>query len=124
MSGASEELALSRLGDQQLNRRLVTIVEDLAARPGASVPMASRDSAALQGMYDFWSNRRVSGAGILAGHQASTIERIRQEKVVLAIQDTSELDYSEHWKGTYRGDVGRVKESEDEDFGGGAIAWP
>jgi hypothetical protein len=62
--------------------------------------MASRDGAALQGMYDFWSNRRVSGAGILGGHQASTIERIRQEKVVLAIQDTSELDYSEHRKGT------------------------
>lgn len=54
----------------------------------------------MQGMYELWSNPRVSGSAILSGHQASTVERIGQQEVVLAIQDTSELDYSEHRKGT------------------------
>lgn len=53
----------------------------------------------MQGMYELWSNLRVSGAAILWGHQASTVERIRQQESVLAIQDTSELNYSEHRKG-------------------------
>jgi hypothetical protein len=100
MSWAAEELSGTKLGDARRKRRLVRVVEDLAARPGASVPLASRDAAAMQGMYELWSNRRVSGAAILSGHQASTVDRIRQQETVLAIQDTSELDYSEHRKGT------------------------
>lgn len=61
MSWASEELQHADLGDARLNRRLVAIVEDLAAAPETSVPQASRSAAALQGMYDFWANRRVGG---------------------------------------------------------------
>ncbi|MBD2465976.1 IS4 family transposase [Oscillatoria sp. FACHB-1407] len=110
MSWASEELAGTDLGDERLNRRLVRIVEDLSARPGASVPVASRDSAALQGTYDFWSNRRVGVEDILGGHQASVMRRARESGVVLAIQDTSELDYSEHRKGT-RG-IGPISDPE------------
>ncbi len=100
MSWAMAELSEVNLGDKRLNRRLVKIVEDLSARLGASVPQASRDKAAMQGTYDFWSNRRVDADEILAGHQASVVKRIGEQRVVLAIQDTSELDYSEHRKGT------------------------
>jgi hypothetical protein len=57
MSWASEELDHTNLGDARRNRRLIEIVEDLAASPESSVPLASRSPAALQGMYDFWSNR-------------------------------------------------------------------
>lgn len=66
----------------------------------ASVPVASRDKAALQGTYDFWSNRRVGVEEILGGHQKSVVARSQRCEVVLALQDTSELDYSEHRKGT------------------------
>jgi hypothetical protein len=47
-------------------------------------------------MYDFWSNPRVSAEAILAAHQKSTIGRMGDQEVVLAIQDTTELDYSGH----------------------------
>ena len=59
MSWASEELDHADLGDKRRNRRLVKIVEDLAASPESSVPLASRDRAVLQGIYDFWSNPRI-----------------------------------------------------------------
>lgn len=65
------------------------------------MPQASRDAAAMQGMYDFWANPRVSASDILAGHQASVVKRMGGHGTVLAIQDTSELDYSEHRKGTW-----------------------
>lgn len=110
MSWASEELSGVALGDARRNRRLVRIVENLSARPGASIPQASRDAAAMQGMYDFWANPRVSASEILAGHQASVIKRLRGHATILAIQDTSELDYSEHRKGT-RG-IGPISDPE------------
>jgi len=96
MSWASEELKEGDLGDIRRNRRLIRIVEDLAAQPNASMAQASRDGAALQGMYDFWSNRRISPDAILGGHRQRTIERMGQYRTVLAIQDTTDLDYSRH----------------------------
>jgi hypothetical protein len=41
MSWAAAELARADLGDVRRNRRLVRIVEDLAASPESSVPLAS-----------------------------------------------------------------------------------
>jgi len=100
MSWASEELAAVDLGDKRRNRRLVRIVEDLSSHPSSSVPQAIRDPAALQGLYDFWANPRIKARDILAGHQHSVIARSREQKTVLAIQDTSEVDYSAHRKST------------------------
>lgn len=96
MSWASEELKSVNLGNERLNRRLVQIVEDLASCPESSVPQASRSSAALQAMYRFWSNRRISADAILAAHRESTIERIEGYPIVYAIQDTTDLDYTAH----------------------------
>lgn len=73
MSWASEELRFANLGNERLNRRLVQIVEDLAACPESSVPQASRSAAALQAMYRFWSNRRISADQILDAHRQSTV---------------------------------------------------
>lgn len=52
MIWASEELAHTELGDARWQKQLVKIVEDLASSPESSVPLASRDRAILQGMYD------------------------------------------------------------------------
>lgn len=96
MSWASEELKNTELGDRRRTERLVKIVEDLIAQPNASVPQASRDNAALQGLYDFWSNRRISADAILSGHRMRTVARCLEHATVLAIQDTTELDFSTH----------------------------
>lgn len=96
MSWVSEELRDVDLGDARRNRRLVQIVEDLAAQPNASVPQAMRDQAAVQGVYDFWANRRVQPEQIIAAHARRTVERMAEHATILAIQDTTELDYSSH----------------------------
>ena len=78
MSWAEDELKNTDLGDQRRTQRLVKIVEDLVAQPNASVPQASRDNAAMQGMYDLWSNRRIPPGDILSGHTGRTVERCQE----------------------------------------------
>ena len=92
MTWAESELSRADLGDKRRNKRLITIVEDLVAQPNESVPQASRDNAAMQGIYEFWGNRRIEASSIIEAHTSSTIERIKEHKVVLAIQDKTELD--------------------------------
>ena len=96
LSWAAKELRYARLGDARLNRRLMRIVEDVAAQPTASVPQASGTWAATKGAYRFWDSEQVSPEAIRASHVASTVERVRREKVVLAVQDTTELDFAHH----------------------------
>src|SRR4028119_1749315 len=95
MSWAAEELKTACLGDKRRNQRLIKIVEDLSAMPQASVTQAARDEAAVQGTYEFWANVRVKASEILAAHRDSTLERVAAQSIVLAVQDTTELDFSE-----------------------------
>lgn len=94
MSWVDEELEFVNLGDTRLNQRLKRIVEDLASYPEASVPQASRDAAAMQGTYDFWSNRHIKPAQIQQAHAQKTAERSAQHQVVLDLQDTTKLDFT------------------------------
>jgi hypothetical protein len=93
---AAQELKYADLGDVRRNRRLIKIVEDLSQQPNESVPQAARDLAAVQGVYEFWGNRRIKSSAIIGAHASSTVERIEQHQAVLTLQDTTELDYSEH----------------------------
>ena len=95
MSWVAEELKTANLGDRRRNQRLIKIVEDLSAMPHASVTQAARDEAAVQGTYEFWANVRVKASEILAAHRDSTLERVAAQEIVLAVQDTTELDFSE-----------------------------
>src|SRR5919199_1516918 len=94
MSWAAQELKTASLGDKRRNRRLIKIVEDLSAMPHASVTQAARDEAAVQGIYEFWGNVRVEPNDILAAHRDSTLSRVEEQEIVLAVQDTTELDFS------------------------------
>jgi len=95
-SWAAEELRYADLGDQRLNRRLVRVVEDLARQPSASVPQASGTWAATKAVYRFWDSERVAPEAIRASHTRSTVERVRGHEWVLAVQDTTNLDFAHH----------------------------
>lgn len=92
------ELRHVDLGDQRLDRRLVKLVDDLLEAPEASVPEASGDWAATKAAYRFWDNPRVQPDRIRAAHRDSTCERIagHQGEPILAIQDTTKLDFTDH----------------------------
>ena len=94
---AAEELQYADLGDVRRNKRLMRLVSDLASQPNVSVPQASGDWAATQGAYDFWRSPHVKPEAIRQAHQTSTIERVKQQAVVIAIQDTTEKIKTNNW---------------------------
>jgi hypothetical protein len=71
-------------------------VENLSAKPEASIPQASGTWAATKATYDFWDSPYIKPSMIRQGHIHGTVERIAQHEVVLAIQDTTELNYTSH----------------------------
>ena len=93
---AASELQFADLGDKRRNKRLIRLVEDLAAQPNASVPQASGDWAATQAAYEFWSSRRIKAQAIGAAHQKSTLERAKPHSIIIGIQDTTELNFTHH----------------------------
>jgi hypothetical protein len=95
-SWASEELKYARLPDKRLNRRLIKIVENLAQQPHASIPQASGDWANTKATYNFWQSERVDAEDIIEAQQKPTVQRASKEKIILAIQDTSDFNFTHH----------------------------
>ncbi|HEX5501893.1 MAG TPA: IS4 family transposase [Thermomicrobiales bacterium] len=93
---AIEELGQADLGDARRTRRLARVVAALAARPGASVPEACGSWAATKAAYRLWASPHVAPAAIRRAHAARTVARLAGQATVLAIQDTTDLDFTHH----------------------------
>ena len=90
------EVGDAELGDQRRVKRLEEIARDFYARPEGGVPQACQSRAKSKAVYRFFDNRNISMEKILEPHYESTLCRIRKEKVVLSVQDTTSLNYSAH----------------------------
>ena len=91
-----EEFGWCDLGDARLEWRLQQIVKDLAAKPSASLPQACEDAAALKATYRFLDNPALRAPDLLLSHQRANLPRLRPHPVVLAVQDTTFLDFTAH----------------------------
>ena len=90
---AQEELKTLRLGDARLDARAVVLAEQLAQRPGASIPQACGDWAQTQAAYRFLANEDTSGQELLQAHAQASLKRMQAQAVVLCLQDTTELEF-------------------------------
>ncbi len=95
-SWAKEELKYANLPDKRLNKRLIKIVGNLAQQPHASVPQASGDWANTKATYNFWQSKRFESEDIIDAHQKQSAQRAASEKSILAIQDTSDFNFTHH----------------------------
>ena len=95
-SWVKEELKDVNLPDKRLNKRLIKIVGNLAQQPHASVPQACGDWANTKATYNFWQSKRFKYEEIIDAHQKQSAERASSEKIVLAIQDTSDFNFTHH----------------------------
>lgn len=95
-SWATAEVSHACLGDHRLTTRLIRLATDLAAQPTASLPQACGTSAATKAAYRFFDTEAVTPQVIQAAHQQATLERMRGGPLVLAIQDTTDLDFRHH----------------------------
>ncbi len=97
-SWVHEEMKSLALGDQRLEDRTCQILTDFSQNPTASIPHFCGDRAATKGLYGYCRNKAVERAAIVEAHRQATLERIRvgQYQRVLAVQDTTEYNYSHH----------------------------
>jgi len=93
---AQAEFGAADLGDARRDARLVQLARELGERPEASLPQALERAGALKAAYRFFDNADIAHEKILASHVASSIERMRGRELVLAVQDTTFIDYSSH----------------------------
>jgi hypothetical protein len=93
---AEEEFGTVRLYDDRLKQRLYTIARDFYNAPQANIPEACGSKAGTKGAYRFFHNPKVTMDIVIDAHCEATIERIRQQRIVLAPQDTSTLNYTAH----------------------------
>lgn len=94
--GIADELQGIDLGDERLNRRSNVIIKTLAANPEASINAACDGWSETVAAYRFFNNEAVSPEQILLPHREATQRRMREQAVVLIVQDTTELDYTNH----------------------------
>jgi Transposase DNA-binding/Transposase Tn5 dimerisation domain len=94
------------LGDARLERRLQRVAEELAGRPEYPINQASEDAAATKAAYRLFNNDRVTAERIFGAHRERVFQRMRNEPVVLAIQDTSFFNFSSHKKTRGLGPIG------------------
>ena len=93
---ATREFATAQLPDQRHCKRLRMIAGAFAHKPTAPIPQACDDWTQAKGAYRFLENDAIEPGAIRQAHHEATLQRVRAHRVVLAIQDTTALNYSTH----------------------------
>ena len=94
MSWAAEEFKGIDLGDKRLDQRAILLAERLAEKPTASIPGACGGWAETQAAYRFLAQEELDWRDILAPHWVCAQARLREHRVVLCLQDTTDLDFN------------------------------
>lgn len=90
------ELATVELGDKRLNERAKQIVDDLHRNPSGSIPQISGGWSATKSAYDFFANEQVEYTALIEAERQATLTRIQPEELVLAVQDTTEINLTSY----------------------------
>ena len=93
---AEEEFGGCALPDVRLQTRLLSLARDFYARPQANMAQACASRAKTKAAYRFLDHKKTTMDTLLQPHFLSTEARVRAEKVVLAVQDTTSLNYTAH----------------------------
>lgn len=103
-----EEFADLNLGDKRVDKSGKSIIKRLANQPGASIPRSFETWSEAKSCYEFLNNGKVTAEAILAPHKKATIDRIKNESVILMPNDTSSLNYTSKPSMKNLGNIGNV----------------
>jgi hypothetical protein len=93
-SWAVTEFADADLGDLRRTQRLVQLAHALAQRPGAALPEACGSGAMLKAAYRFFTNDDIAPDDIVQSHIEAPYSRLNAVPLVLAVQDTTEANWT------------------------------
>ena len=93
---AEQEFGGCKLPDARLQERLLTLARDFYARPTGNITQACASRAKTKAAYRFFDHKKTTMDILLEPHILATEERVRAESIVLAVQDTTGLNYTAH----------------------------
>lgn len=82
------------MGDPRRVNRLTQVIINLSAQPTASIPIAASGWAEVKATYRLLANEHLDPLKLLECHANKSLERAESHRVVLCLQDTTELDFS------------------------------
>lgn len=89
-----EETKSVSFGDTRLNKRFGDILNSFAGSPSKSIPGSMKSWGETIAAYRFLNNENVTYDQILSPHKNASVDRIKNEKIVLMLQDTTEIDFT------------------------------
>ncbi len=92
----SKEFQYAELPNKSKKDRLISLTRDFFAKPASPIPLCCEGQAKQKGAYRFFSDDKVKPEDILNSHIKQTIERSKDHKVVLSINDTTSFNLSNH----------------------------
>ena len=93
---AVHEFADADLGDERRTTRLVELAYALGQHPTAALPEACGTGSMLKAAYRVFDNDGIAPQDILQSHVEATYTRLGAVPVVLAVQDTTEVNWTRH----------------------------
>lgn len=93
---AVSECADAELGDVRRTQRLVARAGVLAQHPTAALPEACGDDAMRKAASRFFANDAIEPHDVLDSHSEASCRRLPPVPVVLAVPDTTAIDWTSH----------------------------
>jgi len=94
-------------------KRFIQTMVTLSKKPGESIAAASKDKAEAKAIYRLLKSEKLTEDVILKSHKKQTLKNIEEsgEDIILCIQDTSDISYTNLKATTGLGDYGGDKNS-------------
>lgn len=106
-------------GDRRRRARLQRLLGEVARQPGQSLPQQCRGTGSLKGAYRLLQGGRVQAEVIVKSAAQATVQALAQQagaEVVLAVQDTTSLNFSSHEALEGRGPIGYNSKGTSQGF--------
>ncbi len=101
------------LGDKRLKNRFLGMAEKFSLRPDETINKSLENFSEKKGAYRLFSNNKFTSELIFKSHQASTINRLKNEKVGLFIHDSSYFSFNSKRSIEGLGNIGGKSGNED-----------
>jgi len=96
-------------GDGRLNKRFVKTLEDLYRQPLSPINKACGGWAETKAAYRLFANDKFSISSVMDCHRENSVSRMQEHDVVLAVQDTTLLNFDAHSSKEGLGSIGSNK---------------
>jgi hypothetical protein len=102
----AEEFAEVDFNEERLEKRFRKTMETLSKDPQKSIYGSSANRAEAKAIYNLLGNDKFNKDEILRAHRAATIRRIEGHSLILAVQDTTSVNYDGQQKMEGNGYIG------------------